>query len=206
MSFARAALAAAYLVPEASVEALAGVNSIVSKITNLLGEDPCPTLQVASSLLSPFADLGEKSLLNAKNATYLRNDMLEDSNILTKPSKHSTRLLHVLALSAFILTKAGTPCNIRTAGELAFLQDEHEQKALAVQLIQVFRNNAPRKDEKYWTRARNEVLWLRDWGAEKALESASASAPAQGVFGQLKRSYIEIECLKAFLGAEREYL
>ncbi|RYP73332.1 hypothetical protein DL771_003761 [Monosporascus sp. 5C6A] len=179
--YARAVLAAAYLVPEPSVEALNGVNSIITKVTNLLDQDPCPTLQVASSLLPPFGESDQGHILCAKNASYMRNDLLEESNPLTTPT--------------------GVPCTVRRAGELAFLQDEREQKAEAVRFIHSFSNRGPKNDDKYWIRARNELLWLRDWGAEES--SGSAHTRHQGIFGQLKREFLEVECLKAFLSNTR---
>ncbi|KAI2463989.1 secretory pathway Sec39 [Annulohypoxylon bovei var. microspora] len=199
--YARAALASAYLIPEASVEALNGVNSIVTKIMALLGQDPCPTLQVASSLLPPFTDLAGEQLLCAKNATYMRNDLLSESNTLTTPRETSTQLLHILTLSAFILSKAGVPCTVRRAGELAFLQDEREQKIEATNFIRSLSNHGPKSDDKYWIRARNELLWLQDWGAEEV--QSSSNVRVQGVFGQLQKEFLEIECLKAFLSNTR---
>ncbi|KAF3022903.1 hypothetical protein E8E14_000720 [Neopestalotiopsis sp. 37M] len=201
--YARAALAAAYLVPEASIEALSGVNTIITKVTNLLGEDPTPTLQVASSLLSPLSDVANESIISAKNATFMRNDLLEESNILTAPNELSTQVLHALNLSAYILTKAGAPCSIRRAGELAFLQDEREQKSEALKFIGTLRDNAAKADDKYWIRARNELLWLRDWGAEEMADTSSSPTKTHGVFGQISKEYLEIECLKAFLASGR---
>lgn len=203
--YARAALAAAYLVPEASIEALSGVNTIITKVTGLLGEDPTPTLQVASSLLSPLSDIVNDSVISAKNATYMRNDLLEESNILTAPNELSTQVLHALNLSAYILTKAGAPCTIRRAGELAFLQDEREQKSEALKLISTLRDNAAKADDKYWIRARNELLWLRDWGAEEIADTSSSPIKTHGVFGQISKEYLEIECLKAFLASGSQY-
>lgn len=203
--YARAALAAAYLVPEASIEALSGVNTIITKVTGLLGEDPTPTLQVASSLLSPLSDIVNDSVISAKNATFMRNDLLEESNILTAPNELSTQVLHALNLSAYILTKAGAPCTIRRAGELAFLQDEREQKSEALKLISTLRDNAAKADDKYWIRARNELLWLRDWGAEEIADASSSPAKTHGVFGQISKEYLEIECLKAFLASGSKY-
>jgi len=199
--YARTILACAYLVPEASVDALVGVNTIVTRVMNLLDQDACPTLQVASSLLSPFTDVTADPLLDARNATFLRNDLLEDSNPLTTPTEESTKLLHALALSAYILTKSGAPCTIRRAGELVFLQDEGEQKGEAVRMIRSFSGNDPKNDDKYWLRARDELLWLRDWGAEE--DWGAAPTEARGVLGQLKKEFLEIECLKAFLSNAR---
>ncbi|KAK8058377.1 hypothetical protein PG994_008825 [Apiospora phragmitis] len=200
--YARAALASAYLITEASVEALSGVNSIITKVMNLMGEDPCPTLQVASSLLSPLPDLTRELIVSARNATYMRNDLLEESNVLTSPKKLSAQLLHALTLSAFILTKSGTLCNVRRAGELAFLQDEREQKAEASKFLRNLRNHGPKTEDKYWMRARNELLWLRDWGAEEASDSVW-DLRIQGVFGQLNREFLEMECLKAIITSGR---
>ncbi|KAI1822832.1 secretory pathway Sec39 [Xylaria intraflava] len=199
--YARAALACAYLIPEASLEALSGVNSIITKIMSLLDQDPCPTLQVASSLLSPFVGAEREGLFSARSALLMRNDLLEESNYLTAPTQTSTQILHVLTLSAFILTKAGTPCSVRRAGELAFLQDEREQQAEAVKLIRSFGAHGPKNDDKYWIRARNELLWLRDWGAEEAF--GSPDVPIHGIFGRLKKEFLEVECLKAFLANTR---
>ncbi|KAJ8129083.1 hypothetical protein O1611_g4546 [Lasiodiplodia mahajangana] len=199
--FARAALASAYLIPEASMEALSGVNSIITKIMSLLDQDPCPTLQVASSLLSPFTESESEKLLSAKSASLMRNELLEESNYLTTPNQTSTQLLHVLTLSAFILTKAGAACSVRRAGELAFLRDEREQKATAIKLIHSFSANGPKNDDKYWIRARNELLWLRDWGAEEAF--GSSDIRIHGIFSQLKKEFLEVECLKAFLASTR---
>lgn len=200
--YARAALASAYLISEPSLEALNGVNSIITKIMALLDQDPCPTLQVASSLLPPFADINGEQLLCAKNATYMRNNLLAESNPLTIPNGTSTQLLHILTLSAFILTKGGVACTVRKAGELAFLQDEREQKVQATKFIHSLSNNGPKSDDKYWIRARNELLWLRDWGAEEAQETSDIRA--RGIFGQLDKEFLEVECLKAFLGNTRK--
>ena len=200
--YARAVLATAYLIPESSLEALNGVNSIITKVASLLDQDPCPTLQVASSLLPPFEESSDDHLLRPKNATYMRNDLLEESNPLTSPNEMTTRLLHTLTLSAFILTKGGAPCTIRRAGELAFLQDEREQKADATRFILALGNKGPKSDDKYWIRARNELLWLRDWGAEEGW--GYIDQQTQGVFGQLNKEFLEVECLKAFLANTRE--
>ncbi|KAI1172300.1 Sec39 domain-containing protein [Nemania sp. FL0916] len=199
--FARAALASAYLIPEASADALSGVNSIVTKIMSLLDQDPCPTLQVASSLLSPFTEPEGESLVSKKSASLMRNDLLDETNYLTTPNQASTQLLHVLTLSAFILTKSGASCSVRQAGELAFLRDEREQTAMAVRLIRSFSANGPKNDDKYWIRARNELLWLRDWGAEEV--SDSDETQIHGIFSQLRKEFLEVECLKAFLANSR---
>ncbi|KAI1319191.1 secretory pathway Sec39 [Xylariaceae sp. FL0255] len=200
-TYARAALASAYLIPDATVEALTGTNTILTKIMSLLDQDPCPTLPMASSLLPPLAHLQADHIGGPKSASFMRNDLLDEANCLTAPNDVSTNLLHALTLSAYILTKAGAPCTVRRAGELVFLQDEREQRTDAKAFIRSIGANGPKNDDKYWVRARNELLWLRDWGAEEAFDSAHARA--LGIFSQLDKEFLEVECLKAFLSGTR---
>jgi hypothetical protein len=201
-TYARAALASAYLIPETSAEALAGAHSILAKIAGLLDYDPIPPLQNAASMLSPLTKQEVGSLLSARNATFLRNDLLSTSNVLTSPDKAATQLLHGLVLSAYLITRSGSACTIRRAGELALLQDEREQKAEAVKLILAIGSSGSKNDDKFWIRARNELLWLRDWGSEE--ESSSPDHNLKGVFGQLDREFLEVEILKTLLTNSRK--
>jgi hypothetical protein len=201
-TYARAALASVCLIPETSEEALSGAHSIVVKIMGLLDQDPAPTLQSAASLLSPIPGQAVGSLLCTKNATYLRNDLLEESNPLTSPTKAATQLLHGFTLSAYLLTRNGAPCTVRRAGELVLFQDERDQKSEASKLIHALGNNGSKSDDRYWLKVRSDILWLRDWGSEE--EAASPEQQLKGVFGQLKKEFLEVEILKVLLANTRE--
>ncbi|TLS30332.1 hypothetical protein PpBr36_02420 [Pyricularia pennisetigena] len=204
--YARAALASAYVVPEASVDALEGVHGIVEKIMSLLDEDPAPPLPTAASLLSPMPkDLLEScrdGIMAPKNAEHLRGDLLDEANPLTKPASAPVQLLYATCLSAYILTRAGSPCTIKRAADLCLMQNERDQKAEAMKLIHaVCGGNALKSDDKYWIRARNEISWLRDWGAEEY--GAPSSVDGCGVFGRVNREFLEIEILKGLLNNTR---
>ncbi|KAK4242244.1 protein transport protein sec39 [Achaetomium macrosporum] len=199
-SYAQAALASAYLIPEASLEALEGAYSIVAKVARLRGLEPVSPLASALAVLPPLTEQIPDDIVSARNATCMRNDVLAPSNILTSPSDSSAAFLQALILSANILTKAGCPCTVRRAGELALLQDEREQKAEATKLIHYISNSGPKTDDKFWVKARNEILWLRDWGAE---DGWSSDAVPRGIFGQVKREFLEVEILKALLSNTR---
>lgn len=199
--YARAGLAAAYLISEESEDALNGVQRILARMITLLDKDRIPTLQAGAALLSPVSEF-EGNILSPKSATYLRNDPLEDHNILTTPNEQSLKLLHALLISAFLCTKAGSSLSIRRAGELVFLQDERDQKYLFSKLMSRI-GDGPKSDDKYWMRIRNEILWLRSWGAEELLEGADPVS-GKGVFGQLPRESIEAELLKALLANTRK--
>lgn len=199
--YARAALACAYLIPEATTEALTGAYTIVSEVTKLL-DDPLPPLQTAASNLSPAADLGSTNIMFAKNVTYLRSNLLDETNPLTKPSKLATTLLSTLVVSAYLPTRAGSPITVRRAGELALLQDEREQKTEFLKLIHTISERGPNSDDKFWIKARNEILWLRDWGAEEG-SSPDEDEYNPGIFGRLKREFLEVEILKTLLAHTR---
>lgn len=198
--YARATLACVYLLPEASEEAMMAAHSIVCKIASLLDQDPIPALSAQlslSSLSSATSNLA--NILSPENATYLRNDFLDETNVLTTPSRPSTELLHAIVLSATIFTRMGSPCTIRRVSELAMLQNEREQKAEAVKLIHWVTTNGSRTDDHYWTKAREEILWLRDWGADHIRVTSDELSAGRGVLGQVKRDFIEVEFLKALL-------
>ncbi|KAL2134465.1 hypothetical protein VTI74DRAFT_111 [Chaetomium olivicolor] len=199
-SYSRAALASAYFIPDASVDALDGAYSIVARVAKLQSLEPVSPLASALAVLPPLTEQIPEEFMSARNATHMRNNVLDPSNILTSPTDASVSFLQALILSAHILTKAGCPCTIRRAAELALLRDEREQKAEAAKLIHTMNNNGPKTDDKFWVKARNDILWLRDWGAE---DGWSSDAVPRGVFSQVKREFLEVELLKALLSNTR---
>ena len=201
--YARAALAAAYLIPEASAEALTGVQRILARLITLIDVDRIPTLPAAAALLAPIPAVGESAIATAKNAIYLRTALMEERNVLTTPDSTSVSLLHGILISAYLLTRAGVQCTIRRAGELVLLQDEREQTYEFQRLIHKL-GNGPKGDDKYWTRLRNELLWLRDWGADE-LTGGTEGLKGRGVFGKVRKDFLETEILKALLANTRKF-
>jgi hypothetical protein len=200
--YRRAALAAAYLIPEASLEALTGVHRILARLVALLDLGRVPTLPAAAALLAPVPAIRESTVGTAKNATYLRTALMEEWNVLTTPNSTSISLLHGILISAYLLTRAGVPCTVRRAGELILLQDEREQNFEFQRLIHKL-VNGPKGDDKHWTRVRNEVLWLRDWGADE-LSGGRDGSQGRGVFGKVRKDFLETELLKVLLANTRK--
>ncbi|CAM1510282.1 Fc.00g006170.m01.CDS01 [Cosmosporella sp. VM-42] len=197
-TYARAALASAYLIPEATVQALEGAYQICNKIGSLMDQDFNSSLYSAASDLSPVPQFDTHAFPGAKAASFMRNDLLDASNPLTAPNPTSTDLLMALVLSSFILTRAGVPCTVRRAGDLAFIQDSREQKSELARLIRAISSHAPKNEDDYWIRSRLEILWLHSWGNK--VESTSS---AQGIFSTVSAEYIETELLKALLSNAR---
>ncbi|KAF7540240.1 hypothetical protein G7Z17_g12239 [Cylindrodendrum hubeiense] len=202
-SYAQAALASAYLIPEATTDALEGAYKICSKIASLMDQYSDENLQSAASVLSPIPEFDNNTFPGAKTSTYMRNNLLKASNPLTSPNSGSISLLMALVLSAFLLTRAGVPCTVRRAGDLAFIQDPREQKGELIRLIRNLSANPSKTDDAYWIRARNEILWLHHWGSAY---SPSAVGAIRGVFGTVSAEYIEMEILKALLSSSRYIL
>jgi hypothetical protein len=204
--YARAALAAAYLIPEGSTEALMGVHRILSRIVALMDHDRLSTLPAAASLLPAIPAVFESGIISIDNATFLRNSFLEEGNTLTTPNHASTSLLQALVISAFLLTRTGYHCTIREAGELVLLQDEDDQELALRKYLQNI-SSGPKADDKYWIRMRNELLWLRSWGAEELLPDGSdpVNQHGSGIFGTIKKEVLEAEILKLLLANTRKY-
>jgi protein transport protein SEC39 len=192
--YARAALASAYLISEPTLEALDGIHKILQRVATLLDQEPSPDSIAVISSLAPVPEF--QASFSPKTVAHMRDGLLNDSNPLTSPNAMAISLMHGLVTSAYLLSRRGIPCTIRRAGDLFFLQDEHEQKSEALKFIHATVNNASKSDDSYWLNARDELLWLQSWGRK--------GSNAAGVFGRVKKEFIEIEFLKASLSNMRK--
>ena len=205
-TYIRAAFAVAYLINNPSIESLSSAYRVSEKIALLLGDEAGEdglSLDVVAGNLPDLAHTTTVAIYGPKLASYLRNDLLTETNPLTRPEKGALSLLRALNLSAYISSRCGVPCTIRRAGDLAFIQDEKEQNAEFTKLMRAVSHQAPRNNEEYWTRARREVLWLRDWGNGTRISSGGT---ARGTLGLITREHIETELLKALLLNSRKQL
>ncbi|KAF5667024.1 transport sec39 [Fusarium circinatum] len=198
-SYARAVLASAYLISDADAGALEAAFRICNKIRSLLDEDSDITLQSAVENLTSVPPFDMDAFGGAKAATYLRNDLLQSSNPITTPKEESLDLLPALIQSAYLLTHSGAPCTVRKAGDLAFIQDQQEQKSQIGRLIRNLPTRAS-EDDGFWIRARKEILWLHGWGNSP---KATGDETLQGIFGNVTLEFIETELLKAMLSRSR---
>ncbi|KAH8663535.1 Sec39 domain-containing protein [Tricladium varicosporioides] len=199
--YARAALASAYSISAESEESLIGIYNILSRVIALMDRDRIPEWQSSLHLLSPVTDI-DHTILSRKNAAHLRNALLNEENPLTCPKENAIRFLHALVISALLCTKSGLITTVREVGELALLQEAREQRFLFTRLM-LHVGNGPKGDDKYWVRKRNEILWLRSWGAEEISEEGTDTPTGKGIFGKLSKDYIEAEILKLLLGNTR---
>jgi len=200
--YARAAMACAYMMSGESMESLLGTRRILGKLHLLLDLDRIPTVEVAGALLTPVS--GVDGIMSSQNAAFVRDDLLEESNVLTSPKEASIRFLHAVLVSAFLIQRAGVRMSLRRVAQLVLLQDEEEQKFEFERFRILVNGTGNLSDDKYWIRARNESLWLRSWGAGE-LEGASVTN-GRGFFGKLSKESIEVSLLKGMLKNNRKNL
>ncbi|KAL7806084.1 secretory pathway Sec39 [Trichoderma aethiopicum] len=200
-TYARAILASAYLIPEATAEALSGAYQMVYKIRTMLGySDSPPTLERAVSQLPSLSGSDMPTHIGMKTATYMRNDLLSDQNPLTTPTEGAMALLTALILSAFICTSLGVPCCVRKAGDFTFLQDQREQKGEITKLIRSASAQVHGDEDRYWSQVRDKLLWLNTWGVEGG---QSTNTETRGMLGAVPKEFVETEILKALLSSSR---
>lgn len=202
-TFARAVLASAYSIPEPTIDALGGAYRIVRKARFLLGCADVSSIEAAVESLpdiprSDVADVGGSRL----PATFLRNDLLHTTNLLTNPTEGALDFLTAIILSAHVLTHVGLPCTVRRAGELTLLQDEREQRSELAKLIRLASNHQQKNSDEYWAHFRCEILWLQNWGSNSTENQSDGCG--RGVLGTISKHDIEVELLKAMLSQSRE--
>lgn len=200
-TYLRAAFASAYSISDSTPDALSGAFRICNKIARFLDQDETGSVEEAMADLPCLLDSDGVPFQGPKMTAHLRNNLLEASNTLTRPSQTSLMLLRMLVLSAFIVVRMGVSCNIRKAGDLAFIQDAREQSVELSKLLRSFTNKVDRNYDEYWVRARRDILWLRSWCKDS---SALGDQPAKGILGMISKDKIETELLKAMLANSRE--
>lgn len=200
-TYAQSAMASLFLLAEPSEAALQRALRVVSKVWSMIGEAHPQELPGVAQTLPDLSSVD--TLIDSTSTTFsMRNDLLSPANPLTVPGTTNTRLLHALASSALIATRLGLAWTIRKAGELALLQDAHDQKTELAKLTRTLSSSASRDDDNFWTRSRQEVLWLRDW---KEQSSNRPQSDGCGVFGRIPRNDIDKEILRTLLLNGREH-
>jgi hypothetical protein len=205
-TYATTVLACVYSVQEASYECLSRICSLLTKLRLYLGhESSFTSLEETIKALPNLSVTDMLAFRGDRVASYMRNDLLERNNPLTKPSQDSTTLLLALTLSACILTLFGSPSSVRRVGDLTFLRDERDQKSEALKILRAKLGQASRESDDYLLQVRSSLLWLRDWGhgSTGAPVAGAGAAGAAGTLGMVSRDYMESEFLKLLLSRER---
>lgn len=198
-SYAKAAIASAYLVPESTLVSLEGAHRIINRARSVLDMNLSAPLQTVVGNL-PVVKSSTFTSEDARLVGNLRNDLLQTSNCLTEPHAGTVDLVSALILSAYIMTCMGVPCSVRRAGTLTLLRDKREQKNELTKLVHHLLSQAPKNDDGYWAKARLEILWLHNWGHA---DYNPDDHDIRGVFGMISKDDIETELLRSMLSNMR---
>lgn len=199
--YVKAILASISSIAEPTLDALSAAWDMLRKARNLLGLKAPPNVYHVADSLPGSLSFGTDHPSSSKSAsTLLRSDLLDSRNGLTEPNENAIDFLQILTLTAYLLTRLGIPYTIKKAGDLILRRDAREQKSELVKLVRLAANQSPKAGDEYWTRVRNEVLWLHSPGLQPSENDG------RGAFGTLSRHSIEAELLKAMLSQSRMLL
>ncbi len=147
-SYARAVLASAYLVQEATKTSLGGLYRISLKIRSLLGcgKGDLSLDEALLALPNMFGVDGlPPSFAEARTASYMRNDLLQPENPLTSANSSATTLLVALVLSAFVSTRLGVPCPSGERVISSFSQTKGNRRASSASYCVQYRTMLPQR-------------------------------------------------------------
>ncbi|PLN80822.1 secretory pathway Sec39 [Aspergillus taichungensis] len=196
--YGQSGLAVVYANANTSEPSLEGSIRIVSRIAQLLDlESSCFVNPDRQTLPSVVLELDKIS--SATRVSLLQNALLRESNPLTHPSSSSISFVSALLLSMRILQSFGHPIPCRAAANMCLHSTEDAQllefKGVIASIVK------QTKVSRDWQEMRDQLLWLRDWGADK---QTGGCGEFHGLYWRLPQEVVDAEILKALLEV-REY-
>lgn len=191
--YGQSGLAVVYANANTSEPSLEGSIRIVSRIAQLLDlESSCFVNPDRQTLPSVVLELDKIS--STTRVSLLQNALLRESNPLTHPSPSSVSFVSALLLSMRILQGFGHPIPCRAAANICLHSTEDAQllefKGVIASIVK------QTKVSQDWQETRDQLLWLRDWGADKQTDGCGEF---HGLFWRLPQEAVDAEILKALL-------
>lgn len=200
--YGHCALTAAFLIPEESLPALAEAHRILNTVISRLTFPAMTPLHVAAAMLAPVPDLTEDGKSARERMQELISYLRNEEHTFSDPAQVAVDMLQAVLTSSYLLLKSGTQITIERTGSMLL----HQSEGYQYDVLQTYLNNTASTagaDDKLWIRARNEILWLHDWGMNPASEGATTQK-GRGVLGQLDRNLVEKTILNALLSHTRK--
>ncbi|KAJ6144790.1 hypothetical protein N7470_008685 [Penicillium chermesinum] len=199
--YSQSGLSTIYAKADASKATLEDSAKILQSIMKLQNLEEFSYLDSPEGVL-PSVDFDTGFISSTSRASLLQNALLAPENPLTSPSPSSISFLSAIILSLRILNALGHETNCRIVANMCLHSNEEMQAAeLKGVIASTARQTRSRQD---WQVIRQQLLWLRDWQAEQSEDGWSEPSTHHGLFWKISRDDVEIEILKALLGA-REY-
>jgi hypothetical protein len=191
--YAQTALACMYLLDSNHTDMLQAAHGLLERISDLLGLEPPPDLSVAvETLPSCAADM--QILEELKASTLLEENITRPDNPLTHPSQDAVHLVELLLFSTFVLSSLQQPFTLREVARMFLRKDQSEQISLLHKIVHALSTSA-KLDSQQWQANRSRLLWLWNWGSDRAVTERHA----MGILGHIDGKTIEIEILKGLL-------
>lgn len=196
--YGQSGLSVIYAQADSSSTPLEGSFKILSRVAELLGLEECSYISSASDSL-PSVDFDAELMSSTSRASLLQNALMASQNPLTTPSASSLSFTSALLLSLRILTNLGHVVPCRAAANLCL----HSSEELQLAELQSVVTSTTQQTRSYqdWQTVRQNLLWLRDWQSEHSDNGWEEPSTHHGLFWQISRETVEIEILKALVGA-----
>lgn len=193
--YGQAGLAVVYASPDSSKPILGGSIQIISRVAELLDLEDHSFVTTDSTTL-PSVTFDTEPISSTSRASLLQNALLLPSNPLTSPSAFSISFLTAILLSLQTINELGHVIPCRTATNICLhSNDDMQLSDLQSVVTSIAKLAKPGRD---WGRIRQQVLWLRSWQDDSA---SGERRPYHGLFWRVSKETVEIEILKALLGA-----
>jgi hypothetical protein len=199
--YCQSGLAVVYAHADSSKAAIERSCQVLNRVAALLSLEECSYLDSPESAL-PSVDYDAKLISSTTRVSLLQNSLLARENPLTQPSPSSISFLSAVLLSLRILTGLGHHVPCRLVANMCLHSTEEMQMAELNNLVASTVKQSRSKEE--WQQVREQLLWLRDWQAEHSDNGWDEPSTHHGLFWRISRESIEIEILKALLGAQGE--
>ncbi|KAJ5894185.1 Secretory pathway Sec39 [Penicillium taxi] len=200
--YAQSGLAVVYALANSSEVALDGSFAILERVAQLLSLEECSYLNSSIGSGLPSVDYDTGLISSGTRASLLQNALLASENPLTTPSPSSISFLSALLLSLRILTSLGHLLQCRAAANTCLHSSEDMQMAELKNVVASAVKQT--RSQQDWQVVRQQLLWLRDWQVGPSDSGWDEPSTHQGLFWRVSRDTVEMEILKALLGA-REY-
>ncbi|KAJ5629290.1 hypothetical protein N7528_002947 [Penicillium herquei] len=198
--YGQSGLSVVYAQPDSYSALLEGSFKILSRVAELLGLEECSYL--SSNDILPSVDFDTELISSSSRASLLQNALMRPQNPLTTPSPSSISFASAILLSLRVLTGLGHIISCRVAANICL----HSTQEIQIAELQSVVASMVKQPKSYqdWQKVRQDLLWLRDWQAEKSDNGWEEPSTHHGLFWQISRDTVETEILKALLGA-KEY-
>jgi len=193
LRYAQTALICLYLVDSSSTETLKTSHDLLIRISDLLSLEQPPELGGGVDTL-PSCSVDAAILQEATGSALSEEQISRPNNTLTQPNQDTVHLLELFLFSSCVLSTLQHPMSIREVARMFFRSHASEQLSLLQNLIHTLSTGSKVDGEQWWT-IRSKLLWLWNWGSNRA----QTDRYAQGILGSIEGKTLEMEILKGLL-------